>query len=234
MKIAEFAIIPSKHPHETARAFYMSWVCRYGVPSCVTTDNGSEFQTDFSVMLHRLNVKHVVTSTEHPVANGAVERLVQSMKTMLASHVNGRIRYMALPAGPTAISDYLRLQALEASFHQPASTQPASLCQKGLSDSFCRLPIQHCPGGISSLQLPACCCTSLLAAFAWCADFFVMLTCCRLMPLAAFRRVGSIACCICAPYRLPFALLWLDAAVCAVSSLCAGACFGVCCIIKWR
>lgn len=88
-KVAEFAIIPSKHPHETAHAFYMSWVCRYGVPSVVTTDNGTEFKTGFSVMLHRLNVKHVHTSTEHPAANGAVERLVQSMKSMLASHVNG-------------------------------------------------------------------------------------------------------------------------------------------------
>ena len=97
-KIAEFAIIPSKHPHETARAFYMSWVCRYGVPSCVTTDNGTEFKTDFAIMLHRLNVKHVLTSTEHPAANGAVERLVQSMKSMLASHVNGHKR-----AWPTSL-----------------------------------------------------------------------------------------------------------------------------------
>ena len=80
-------------------------------------------------------------------------------------------------------------------------------CYKVLSDGFCQLPVQSRPRAIKSVQLPACCCSSPLAAFAWCAHLFVMLASCHLMPIAAYRRDAPNACCICAEPGLLLTLL---------------------------
>lgn len=87
-KAAEFAVVYSKSAANVARAFYYSWICRYFVPSHVTSDNGTEFDKDFVHLLARLGIKHIHTSAAHPAANGAVERLVGSFKSMLTKHVN--------------------------------------------------------------------------------------------------------------------------------------------------
>ena len=87
-KVAEFAVVYSKEPAQIANVFYSNWVCRYGVPANVTTDNGLEFATDFSHMLARLGINHITTAVRHPSANGAVERLVKSFKQILTKHVN--------------------------------------------------------------------------------------------------------------------------------------------------
>ena len=77
-----------KQAPSVAKAFYYSWICRYFVPSHVTSDNGSEFSDEFQHLLARLGIKHVNTTACHPAANGVVERLVQSFKAMLVKHVN--------------------------------------------------------------------------------------------------------------------------------------------------
>jgi hypothetical protein len=87
-KAAEFAVVYDKLAPSVARAFYYSWICRYFVPSHVTSDNGSEFDSEFKHLLARLGIKHVHTTACHPAANGVVERLVQSFKAMLVKHVN--------------------------------------------------------------------------------------------------------------------------------------------------
>jgi cleavage and polyadenylation specificity factor subunit 1 len=87
-KAAEFAVVYDKLAASVARTFYYSWICRYFVPSHVTSDNGSEFGTEFEHLLARLGIKHVHTTACHPAANGVVERLVQSFKSMLVKHVN--------------------------------------------------------------------------------------------------------------------------------------------------
>jgi RNase H-like domain found in reverse transcriptase/Integrase zinc binding domain/PHD-finger/Integrase core domain len=74
-KAAEFAVVYDKLAVSVARAFYYSWICRYFVPSHVTSDNGSEFGTEFEHLLARLGIKHVHTTACHPAANGVVERL---------------------------------------------------------------------------------------------------------------------------------------------------------------
>jgi hypothetical protein len=88
IKTAEFAVVYYQQPSSVARAFYYSWICRYFVPSHVTSDNGTEFATEFEHLLARLGIKHVHTTACHPAANGVVERLVQSFKSMLVKHVN--------------------------------------------------------------------------------------------------------------------------------------------------
>jgi Integrase zinc binding domain len=39
-KVAELAPVENKTALTVARAFYTSWICRYGVPEVVTTDKG--------------------------------------------------------------------------------------------------------------------------------------------------------------------------------------------------
>ncbi len=87
-KAAEFAIIYEKTAAAVAKAFYYTWVCRYFVPSHVTSDNGTEFDKQFAHMLARLGIKHVHTSACHPAANGVCERLVKGFKAMLTAHIN--------------------------------------------------------------------------------------------------------------------------------------------------
>jgi hypothetical protein len=87
-KAAEFVVVYDKSAASVARAFYYSWICRYFVPSRVTSDNGTEFEEEFKHLLARLGIKHINTSACHPAANGVVERLVGSFKSMLERHVN--------------------------------------------------------------------------------------------------------------------------------------------------
>jgi hypothetical protein len=87
-KAAEFFPIVEKSALTVSRVFYDGWVCRYGVPSFVTSDNGSEFCAEFEHTLRRLGVEHIHTSVCHPSANGAVERLVQSFKRILYKLIN--------------------------------------------------------------------------------------------------------------------------------------------------
>lgn len=89
-KVIELEVIYFREAICTARAFYNAWVTRYGAPACVTSDNGSEFDAEFHHMLHRMSVTHIRITPGHPAANGAVERLVRSIKAMLATHVNGQ------------------------------------------------------------------------------------------------------------------------------------------------
>jgi hypothetical protein len=89
-KVAEFGVVFTKGALDIAWSFWNGWVTRYGAPEFVTSDNGTEFGAEFTHMLARLGVEHIHTSVAHPAANGAVERLVQSLKDMLATHINNQ------------------------------------------------------------------------------------------------------------------------------------------------
>ena len=88
-KAAEFVAVPSKSSALIAHALYDNWFCRYGTPTFVTSDNGTEFQGQFAAMLERLSITHVTTAVRHPQANGACERLVQTIKRKLYSYCDG-------------------------------------------------------------------------------------------------------------------------------------------------
>lgn len=89
-KVAELDVIYEKEALHTARSFYNCWVTRYGAPACVTSDNGAEFQGIFHHSCYRMGIEHIYITPGHPAANGAVERLVRSIKSMLAAHVNNQ------------------------------------------------------------------------------------------------------------------------------------------------
>lgn len=70
-------------------AFYSGWIARYGCPSKLITDRGSQFtSTSFKEMATLFGIKHVNTTAYHPQSNGMVERMHRTLKTGLACKNN--------------------------------------------------------------------------------------------------------------------------------------------------
>ena len=88
-KAAELVPVPTKAADTIARALYDHWLCRYGVPTYVTSDIGTEFMGEFTAMLERLGIIHITTAVRHPQANGVCERLVGTIKRKLYSYCDG-------------------------------------------------------------------------------------------------------------------------------------------------
>jgi hypothetical protein len=58
----------------------------------VTTDNGTEFQTEFKTLLNKIGASHIKTAVGHPESNGAVERVNQTFKRKIRAHCNDDTR----------------------------------------------------------------------------------------------------------------------------------------------
>ena len=91
-KAAEFLFLPDKTARAVARVFHDSWLMRYGCPSWLTSDNGTECQGSFRHQPERFRIEHAHTSSHHPQSNGATERVFQTLKRMLAAKVAGAMR----------------------------------------------------------------------------------------------------------------------------------------------
>ena len=67
-----------------ARTFMSGWISRFGVPSTITTDRGSQFESE---LMHQLMVllgaKRCRTTAYHPSANGLVGRFHRQLKASL-------------------------------------------------------------------------------------------------------------------------------------------------------
>ncbi|GBM50237.1 hypothetical protein AVEN_134800-1 [Araneus ventricosus] len=70
-----------------ALAFFLGWISRFGVPEKVTSDRGSNFQSNlFSSLSKVLDAKKTRTTSYHPQSNGAVERFHRHLKNVLMTH----------------------------------------------------------------------------------------------------------------------------------------------------
>ena len=69
---------------EVARAFIGTWVVRFGTPSDLSSDRGSQFTSElWNAIAEGLGVKLHRTTAFHPQANGLCERFHRSMKAAL-------------------------------------------------------------------------------------------------------------------------------------------------------
>ena len=88
-KYAEIKAIDDKTASNVARVFFEQWICRYGVPLEVTSDNGREFCNNLTSELFKLlQIKHKHTTPYHPAANAAVEIINKTEAKYLASFVD--------------------------------------------------------------------------------------------------------------------------------------------------
>ena len=70
-----------------AKALYENWICRFGCPTKVTTDRGTQFESDLFKQLTKLTgTTHIHTTAYHPAANGMIERAHRQLKVALKCH----------------------------------------------------------------------------------------------------------------------------------------------------
>ena len=101
-----------------ARTFFEQWICRFGCPSVVTTDQGRNFESQLVASLNKMTgTIRQRTTSYNPQANGIVERLHRTLKSSLMAA--GRDRWTeSLP---------IILLGLRASIKSGIETTPAEL-----------------------------------------------------------------------------------------------------------
>ena len=76
--------IPIQEATTVARWFIGEFVCRYGAPLQILTDQGAQFQSQlFAEMCQLLNIDKTRTSSYHPQTDGLVERFNRTLTSML-------------------------------------------------------------------------------------------------------------------------------------------------------
>lgn len=72
-----------------ANVFLKHYICRYGAPKTILTDNGRNFVSEFMKTFEKIiGIQHVTTTAVHPESNGSLERSHQVLKDYLKIYVN--------------------------------------------------------------------------------------------------------------------------------------------------
>ncbi|GFV19011.1 retrovirus-related Pol polyprotein from transposon 412 [Trichonephila clavipes] len=101
-----------------AKAFFSSWVSRFGTPAILTTDRGRQFESSlFKALSKLLGVQKCRTTGYHPQANGMIEELHRPLKSAIKCHATERWTEV-LP---------IILLGLRASFKEDILCTPAEL-----------------------------------------------------------------------------------------------------------
>lgn len=80
--------IPDKTATTVVSTFFQHWVCRYGIPEQLYTDQGQEVAGKLMTCLcTELGIDKIRTSPRHPQADGKVERSIQQIKAGLRSYL---------------------------------------------------------------------------------------------------------------------------------------------------
>jgi transposase InsO family protein len=66
------------------------WVSRFGVPTLITSDRGTQFTSAiWEALCSKLGVKHITTAAYHPQSNGMVERAHRQLKEAMKNRLAG-------------------------------------------------------------------------------------------------------------------------------------------------
>ena len=67
--------LPDITVETVARTFLQGWIARFGTPTTITTDRGSQFQSGlWNDLMVALGTQRLRTTAYHPQANGLIER----------------------------------------------------------------------------------------------------------------------------------------------------------------
>jgi transposase InsO family protein len=70
------------------KAMYENWICRFGCPKRITSDQGRQFESElFSTLMKTLGIQKIITTAYHPQSNGMVERFHKSLKEALKARL---------------------------------------------------------------------------------------------------------------------------------------------------
>ncbi len=88
-KYVELVVIPSKEASVVAKAIFDKWICRFGSPLEIVTDQGKEFCAKLTNELFSLlKVQHSTTSPYHPQCNSQAEVANKTIAKFLANVVD--------------------------------------------------------------------------------------------------------------------------------------------------
>ena len=88
-KWVEAVAIPNQEAKTIADAFVKEFVCRYGVPRRLFSDQGSNLQsTLFREVCRTLEIDQDRTTPYHPQSDGLVERMNRSLEAMLSMFIS--------------------------------------------------------------------------------------------------------------------------------------------------
>jgi hypothetical protein len=83
--------IPDITAETVAKAFVKHIICRFGIPRELLTDCGTQFVGKlFQEICKLLGIKKLKTTPYHPSANGIIERMHKTLKTMISHFVNDK------------------------------------------------------------------------------------------------------------------------------------------------
>jgi hypothetical protein len=83
----EAITIPDITAEICAKAFCENWICSFGVPTYMTTDRGTQFESVVFTSVRQLTGTHRIrTTADHPASNGLVERFHRRLKAALKCH----------------------------------------------------------------------------------------------------------------------------------------------------
>ena len=83
---------------ECVSAMFHGWISRFGVPSIITSDRGTQFTSSlWSSICSLLSIHHVSTTAFHPQSNGMVERFHRQLKNSLRARLASSDWFEHLP-----------------------------------------------------------------------------------------------------------------------------------------
>ena len=81
---AEAVSLPNQEASTVAQALMNEWICRYGAPESIHTDQGRNFESKlFSELCDLLDIHKTRTTPYHPQSDGLVERLNRTLRQLL-------------------------------------------------------------------------------------------------------------------------------------------------------
>lgn len=82
--------IPNQEAITISKVFVENFICKFGSPDFILTDQGTNFMSDvFKEMCKLLKIKKLQTTAYHPQTNGALERSHRTLTEYLRTYVDG-------------------------------------------------------------------------------------------------------------------------------------------------
>ena len=81
--------LPDQRAETTADALLNHWICRFGCPHSIHTDQGRNFESDFfQQLMRRLEINKTRTTSFHPQSNAVIERMNRTLLNMLSKCID--------------------------------------------------------------------------------------------------------------------------------------------------
>ena len=85
---AEVFAMSNQRATTSAKVLVRNWICRFGVPDSIHSDQGRNFESKiFSEMCQLLSINKTCISAYHPEGNGQIENLYKTSRSMLKARV---------------------------------------------------------------------------------------------------------------------------------------------------